>query len=93
MAIERAGDKIPAAESGASDAAMDLGHIPDSRISPRRGPTENADIAPLGATSPQDGAHERGLAGTVRTQYADELAGGDIDRNTGEDGMTVEGQR
>ena len=69
-----AGDAVPAGKADICQIAARLRHIADRRIAARRGLAEHADGASLNRDQPENGAHERGFAGAVGPEHADELA-------------------
>ena len=78
MAVEHAGDEIPAAEAHARDRAADLRHVADDGVAPCRGPAEDANVAASGGNQSKDGAHQSRLARAIRSEDADEFAGGNL---------------
>ena len=69
-----AGDDVPAGEPKAPDRGAVLRHVADRGIASRRRLAEHADLARGDRDEPERGAHQRGLAGAVGAQHADEFA-------------------
>jgi len=72
--IDNGGDKAPAAQSQVATGAANLRHVADCWIAASRQPAEHADRAAACRHQAQDGAHQRRLAGAVRSEHPDKLA-------------------
>ena len=92
MAVDAAGDEIPAAQPQLRQRAADLRHVADGGIAARRRAAEHADGAAARRQQAEDGAHQRRLAGAVRAEHADELAVADRQTDVGQDGAAAERQ-
>ena len=57
-----------------ADRAAVLRHVADRGVAARRRLAEHADLARGDGNEPERGAHQRGLAGAVGAQHADEFA-------------------
>ena len=75
LAMQRAGDEIEAAHAQVRQHGAHLRQIADGAVAALRRAAEHADRSRARRQQAEDGAHQRGLAGAVRPEHADEFAG------------------
>ncbi len=83
MSVHRPGDQVDTAQTRRR-RVVHLRHVTDRGVAPGRRASEHFDRARARPHEAEDGAHQRRLAGPVRTEDADELALGDGDRDVGQ---------
>jgi hypothetical protein len=74
MAMPRAGDEVPAAQSDVARPDSLLRHIPDSRVAAPDRHAQHADCAPARRNETEQGPQQGRLPRAVRAEHAHELA-------------------
>ena len=93
VAVDAAGDEVPAREPQLIQRAAHLRHVADGGIAARHRPAQHADRAVARRQQAQYRAHQRGLARAVGPEHADELVVADREVDAGKHRPGAERQR
>ena len=85
VAIDHAAHELRPTQPHAGDGGAGLRHVANRRVAAGSRLAQHAQTAACQRQQAEDGAHQRGLAGAVRSQHAHELPLGDRQADVGED--------
>ncbi len=91
--MQRCANEIEAAYSQIRQHGAHLRQIADVVVAALRRAVEHAQGPLARRQQPENGAHQRGLAGAVRAEHADEFAGADGEACVGQHDAMADAQR